>query len=730
MDFDQGGTNFGIMNVLSRRLGGQQSMAQEMLMVMVVPMVMRAVSRLTIFDVLRSIFKYVFQRRIVFHRRLIKCTVAGERDSSDDKEQLDVQPKNHILQKAIRLYLQATHKNDAKVQEVCLYPTKKVQLEKSMNRYGGEAEAFTGSAQQLSSYQVVAMPTESISIQLGTVRDELVFEQYIEETSLQTDSKKPYKCELIYEIRGSGTGAKDKVNGWINDAFEWYRGQRKQESVTERYMIQPSDKETDPEQAYRGPMPRTLASSAGLNYKIYPLSGDKTFDCLFFPEKAELLELLDDFLHQRKKFNVKGFPKKLGLLLDGPPGTGKTSVIKALSEYTKRHVVSISLEKIKSNQQLMDIMFELTFPVKGHEEGGLRLQMDQVIFVMEDVDCASDVVYARKGTERFRAAGQQLRAPSQATLARPEVAAQAGSSGEATLPESERGKNLRPPMAPSIALSRATTEPSKKATPMPGPLDLITRWKTPGEDSQGSDKGATTPSPAPWAGEARKLCVAAQVPFASLESLFQSWAEEHGVVTFEELAELLCSNEEALPLKSMERKRVVKEASLLSGSGSGSPRQKKAGIEEDSQGSSSSSSDEEPMFGKGKGKGKGEKKKKKKKSKKGASRPSFTMAGLLNVLDGVVDSPGRILVMTTNHPEKLDPALIRPGRINQRLHLTYMMPEQVQQMTEHYMQESMSLQQRRQLEEILRDRDITPAWVEQCCVEANNMSELIAIFIR
>ena len=34
---------------------------------------------------------------------------------------------------------------------------------------------------------------------------------------------------------------------------------------------------------------------------------------------------------------------------------------------------------------------------------------------------------------------------------------------------------------------------------------------------------------------------------------------------------------------------------------------------------------------------------------------------MLNVLDGVVDCPNRIVVMTSNHPEKLDPALIRPG---------------------------------------------------------------------
>ena len=34
---------------------------------------------------------------------------------------------------------------------------------------------------------------------------------------------------------------------------------------------------------------------------------------------------------------------------------------------------------------------------------------------------------------------------------------------------------------------------------------------------------------------------------------------------------------------------------------------------------------------------------------------------------GVMEMPGRMMVITTNHPEKLDKALIRPGRINLNL---------------------------------------------------------------
>jgi len=39
-----------------------------------------------------------------------------------------------------------------------------------------------------------------------------------------------------------------------------------------------------------------------------------------------------------------------------------------------------------------------------------------------------------------------------------------------------------------------------------------------------------------------------------------------------------------------------------------------------------------------------------------------TLSGLLNALDGLAAAEGRLLFMTTNHPDRLDPALIRPGR--------------------------------------------------------------------
>lgn len=44
---------------------------------------------------------------------------------------------------------------------------------------------------------------------------------------------------------------------------------------------------------------------------------------------------------------------------------------------------------------------------------------------------------------------------------------------------------------------------------------------------------------------------------------------------------------------------------------------------------------------------------------------------LLNTIDGLLATEGRILIMTSNHPEKLDEALIRAGRVDRRFYFDY-----------------------------------------------------------
>lgn len=60
----------------------------------------------------------------------------------------------------------------------------------------------------------------------------------------------------------------------------------------------------------------------------------------------------------------------------------------------------------------------------------------------------------------------------------------------------------------------------------------------------------------------------------------------------------------------------------------------------------------------------------KSKNSSNGSNEGISLSGLLNAIDGVASHEGRVLVMTTNFPDKLDDALIRPGRIDMRVDFT------------------------------------------------------------
>lgn len=58
----------------------------------------------------------------------------------------------------------------------------------------------------------------------------------------------------------------------------------------------------------------------------------------------------------------------------------------------------------------------------------------------------------------------------------------------------------------------------------------------------------------------------------------------------------------------------------------------------------------------------------------------MTFSGFLNALDGVASGEERIIFMTTNHPERLDPALIRPGRVDFSVPIDDASPEQARRL--------------------------------------------------
>ncbi|KAG5621058.1 hypothetical protein H5410_006276 [Solanum commersonii] len=91
-----------------------------------------------------------------------------------------------------------------------------------------------------------------------------------------------------------------------------------------------------------------------------------------------------------------------------------------------------------------------------------------------------------------------------------------------------------------------------------------------------------------------------------------------------------------------------------------------------------------------------------------------TLSGLLNFIDGLWSSCGdeRIIIFTTNHIEKLDPALLRPGRMDMHIHLSYCTPSGFRLLAANYL-ETREHKLFKQIERLIETAMVTPAEVAE-----------------
>ena len=484
--------------------------------------------------------------------------------------------RNNVLQKALTLYI-ATFNIEYQFANCSLMSVGQASNHNAYDSDSGDEEPL-GSA-PFKKYNVTTIAPQNEWIDLT---EDIEFRQTTSVDKEGEENNKVSKKMIVFSFRSKHDKAAQLIDDLIKKAWQFYMSELDKNTDKARYMYNMISKDI------LSSKDQTEADSEVKKYKRYKLSSSKTFNSLFFPEKQTLLNLLGHFNEKSGKYAIEGYPHKLGVLLHGPPGTGKTSLIKALAHATNRSIVNVPLSRIRTNQELTDLVYDLRFSVPG-QDIPVKLKYSNIIFVMEDVDAASKIVH-RRAAGKDAASWQQ----QPATESRPPT----------------------PPPAP----------------PLPDDELALSGPALPGQDEE----------------EAGDMMAALA---ASIEDQEQGGV---GGVT----------------------------GTSIGGSTKGKT------------GSSFGRSDR------------------------------LDLSGLLNVLDGVVDTPKRLLVMTTNHPEKLDPALIRPGRIDKKIFLGYMQGNEACMMIKHYFAgEEITPAQRATVDYVCKSLDLTPAVMEQLCAENDTVHD-------
>lgn len=127
----------------------------------------------------------------------------------------------------------------------------------------------------------------------------------------------------------------------------------------------------------------TLTSGESSNLFVKSLLDEtQTFEHLFFDKKKEILNDIQNFLNIEfyKKFGMK---RKLGYLLVGPPGSGKTALVTAISNLLGRSLKNIPISLIKTNSEFEKAYGELSYDNQ-------MLKSDEIVITFDEIDSAYD----------------------------------------------------------------------------------------------------------------------------------------------------------------------------------------------------------------------------------------------------------------------------------------------------------------------------------------------------
>lgn len=128
---------------------------------------------------------------------------------------------------------------------------------------------------------------------------------------------------------------------------------------------------------------------------------NKSLKNVFGNHLHDLKERVRMFLNNKEWYVKKGVPYTLGMMLHGPPGTGKTSIIKAIAKDSKRHVFNVKFKRDTTQTQVRNLFFnEKVNVVQNGRTETFNIPINERIYVIEDIDCLTDIFNERETKDK------------------------------------------------------------------------------------------------------------------------------------------------------------------------------------------------------------------------------------------------------------------------------------------------------------------------------------------
>lgn len=226
----------------------------------------------------------------------------------------------------------------------------------------------------------ILIPKDSQVIQADKDQDiyiEVIYDSVSEDKDDKEKNKSLYATKkYVYRVFKKGINKASILNDFMSRLEQEYKNDTsKYEQIVFEYKKSYNDDD----------------DYTSISFSETPFNTNKSFDNIFFEGKSEFIEFLEPFIKSActkvdmTKYEQYGIPFKGVCMLHGPPGCGKSSLIKSTIKYTGRHCILVSWSKLKTCSDFVALFRPLKIGNRVYEQ-------HELIIVFEDFDANSSEI--------------------------------------------------------------------------------------------------------------------------------------------------------------------------------------------------------------------------------------------------------------------------------------------------------------------------------------------------